>query len=362
MWFKTNLTSLLGINVPIVQAPMIVQRPLVPLAAAVSNAGGLGSLGCAEMSISELEQRITEMRMATPKPFNLNFFLHQRPHYNDELDIEVKKLVEPFYQELDLELPSDTGLNGLDAFDDEKLDLLILRRPAMVSFHFGCPTTKVTEGLKSAGIAVAATATTVDEALALQNAGVDIVVAQGWEAGGHRGSFEVNFEDTGVGTMALVPQIVDAVNLPVIAAGGIGDGRGIVAAHTLGAVGVWMGTAFLSCTETPITSVHRSALLSATDQDTHLSRAFSGRPCRARRTPYSDHMAIGRPALQDFPLMYNYSGPLKKSGIAQDKLDYQFLLYGQAASMNREMTAEQLIAKLSTEVTDIVRRFHEKED
>ena len=360
MWPKTSLTSLLGIDVPIVQAPMIVQRPLVPLAAAVSNAGGLGSLGCAEMSISELEQRIAEMRTATTKPFNLNFFLHQPPEFDDGLDIDVKRLVAPFYQELGLELPSDTAANGLDAFDDEKLTFLIQQRPAMVSFHFGCPAIKVTDGLKAAGIIVAATATTVDEALALQVAGVDIVVAQGWEAGGHRGSFETNFEDTGVGTMALVPQIVDAVDIPVIAAGGIGDGRGIVAAHALGAVGVWMGTAFLSCIETPITPVHRQALQSATDNDTHLSRAFSGRPCRARRTPYSDHMAIGRPALQGFPLMYNYSGPLKKSGIAQDNLDYQFLLYGQAASLNREMTAELLIAKLSAEVKDIARSLHEQ--
>lgn len=360
MWPKTSLASLLGLNVPIVQAPMIVQKPLVPLAAAVSNAGGLGSLGCAEMSVSELEQQIVEMQQATENPFNLNFFLHEQPIFDNKLDRAVKDMIAPFYVELGLELPSETFRNGLGAFDDEKLALLIQHRPAMVSFHFGCPPHNVTEDLKAAGIAVAATATTVEEALALQASGVDFVVAQGWEAGGHRGSFETNFEDTGVGTMALVPQIVDAIDVPVIAAGGIGDGRGIVAAHALGAVGVWMGTAFLSCIETPITSVHRQALLSATATDTHLSRAFSGRPCRARRTPYSDQMATGRPALQDFPLMYNYSGPLKKWGIEQDDLDYQFLLYGQSARLNREMTAEQLVAKLEAEVKEIMSRFREQ--
>ena len=361
MWPSTTLTSLLKIRVPIIQAPMIVQKPLIPLAAAVCNAGGLGSLGCAEMSVSELERSIMDMRAATQNPFNLNFFLHKPPRFDAELDVAVKKRIEPFYQELGLDLPEETDASGLGAFDGDKLSLLIQQKPAMVSFHFGCPDESIIDQLKAAGIKTAATATTVREAIALQGAGVDFVVAQGWEAGGHRGSFDANFEDTGIGTMALVPQIVDAVDVPVIAAGGIGDGRGIVAAHALGAVGVRMGTAFLSCTETPITAVHRRALLSASDEDTHLSRAFSGRPCRARRTPYSDQMAKGRPALQDFPLMYNYSGPLKKSGIERDDLDFQFLLYGQAASLNEEMTAEQLIAKLTSSVSRILHKLKNAE-
>jgi nitronate monooxygenase len=347
-----KLASLLGIGVPIIQAPMIVQKSLVPLAAAVSNAGGLGSLGCAEMSGAELEQRIHEMRVATDKPFNLNFFLHEPPHHDAGLDVQIKSLIAPFYLELGLELPNDTTSNGLEAFDDERLALLVRERPAMVSFHFGCPETAVIDALKAAGIVTAATATTVREAVTLQAAGVEIVVAQGWEAGGHRGSFEANFEDTGIGTLALVPQIVDAVEIPVVAAGGIGDGRGIAAALALGAEGVWMGTAFLSCSETPITALHRKSLLAARDEDTHLSRAFSGRPCRARRTPYSEEMASTRPKLQDFPLMYNYSGPLKKSGIDCGDLDYQFLLYGQAAALNRELTAEQLIEWLTAETRE----------
>ncbi|MGC1496617.1 MAG: nitronate monooxygenase [Sulfitobacter sp.] len=351
---KVNLTSILGIRVPIIQAPMIVQKPLVPLAAAVSNAGGLGSLGCAEMSVKELEQRIHEMRVATDKPFNLNFFLHQPPRYDEDLDVKIKSLIAPFYEELGLQLPHDTTPNGLDAFDSERLALLVQEKPAMVSFHFGCPAVDVIDALRSAGIVTAASATTVREALALQSAGIDIVVAQGWEAGGHRGSFETNFEDTGIGTLALVPQIVDAVDVPVVAAGGIADGRGIAAARALGASGVWMGTAFLSCLETPITALHRKSLGAARDEDTHLSRAFSGRPCRAKRTPYSEKMASTRPKLQDFPLMYNYSGPLKRSGIDRDDLNYQFLLYGQAAALNRELTAEQLIARLTAETREVM--------
>lgn len=348
------LRTLLSIEIPIIQAPMILQAPLVPLAAAVSNAGGMGSLGCAEMPVQELQQRISELRSATPKPFNLNFFLHQEPRYDPDLDLEIRNLIQPFYNKNGLDAPRDASSTDLETFNDDKLAILVEERPSMVSFHFGCPRRPVLDALHAVGIVTAATATTVREAIALQEAGVMIVVAQGWEAGGHRGSFASNFEDTGIGTLALVPQIVDAVDVPVIAAGGIGDGRAIAASRALGASGVWMGTAFLSCLEAPITALHRKALSSAGDEDTHLSRAFSGRPCRARQTPYSQHMARTRPRLQDFPLMYNYSGPLKSFGIDTDNLDFQFLLYGQAAALNREMTAAQLIEKLTSETATVI--------
>lgn len=353
MWPGNNLTQLLGIDVPIIQAPMILQAPLVPLAAAVSNAGGMGSLGCAEMSVSELEQRIPQMRRATQNPFNLNFFLHQTPQYDPQSDARARELIRPIYDAHNLTLPHDASSTDLQTFSDETLAILMRERPGVVSFHFGCPTAHVLDALHSVGITTAATATTVREAIALEKAGVMIIVAQGWEAGGHRGSFDTNFEDTGVGTLALVPQIVDAVNVPVIAAGGIGDGRAIAATRALGASGVWMGTAFLSCQEAPITALHRAAILSATDEDTHLSRAFSGRPCRARQTPYSQHMTCGRSDLPDFPLMYNYSGPLKKLGIDSGNLELQFLLYGQAAGLNRELTAAQLIAELAVETARV---------
>ncbi len=349
-----TLTTLLGIDVPIIQAPMILQASLVPLAAAVSNAGGMGSLGCAEMSVSELKQRISDMRSATSGPFNLNFFLHQDPRYDPDLDSEIRALIKPFYEKIGVIPPCDASSTDLEMFSDEKLAVLVEERPAMVSFHFGCPTPHVLDALHAVGIVTAATATTVREAITLEEAGVMIIVAQGWEAGGHRGSFETNFEDTGTGTLALVPQIVDAVDVPVIAAGGIGDGRAIVASRALGASGVWMGTAFLSCLEAPITAQHRKALSSAGDEDTHLSRAFSGRPCRAKKTPYSRHMAHSRPKFQDFPLMYNYSGPLKRFGIDTGNLDFQFLLYGQAAALNREMTAAQLIETLTSETERVL--------
>jgi nitronate monooxygenase len=357
MWPNNSIASPLGIDTPIIQAPMILQRSLVPLAAAVCNSGGLGSLGCAEMSVEELEHSIDEMRLATNNPFNLNFFLHQTPKFETEIDAKVRNFLKPFYDKLDLEFPTDTASTELETFGEPILELLLKKRPKLVSFHFGCPSNEVVDHLKSAGILVATTATTVNEAIAIEKAGADFVVAQGWEAGGHRGSFLSGYEETGIGTMSLVPQVVDAVGIPVIASGGIGDGRGIAAAFALGAQGVWMGTAFLSCFEAPITPIHRQTLLTANDEDTHLSRAFSGRPCRARKTPYSLSIAENRPELHDFPLMYNYSSPLKKHGIENDDLEYQFLLYGQSAALNQEMTAADLIDKLSVDAAKVLQGF-----
>ena len=174
------------------------------------------------------------------------------------------------------------------------------------------------------------------------------------EAGGHRGSFETNYEEIGIGTLSLVPQVVDAVQVPIIAAGGVGDGRGIAAAFALGASGVSMGTAFLTCLETPLTDQHRTALLNAKDEDTQLSRAFSGRPCRGKRTPYSEAMVNLHQPFTDFPTMYNFSGPLKKYGIDNNDLQYQFLLYGQSASLNRQLDAATLIKELAEKALGIM--------
>ena len=353
-WPNSNLSNLIGIDFPIIQAPMIVQKPLAPLAGAVSNAGGLGSLGCAEMSTEDVASNVDELRKLTNKPFNLNFFLHRAPVLNKEVEAKVCELVKPFYQKLGLDLPEETSSSSLVTFDHDMLDLLVYLKPAVVSFHFGSPGSDTVDALNREGIITMATATTVSEALQLDAAGVDVIIAQGWEAGGHRGSFDVNCEEVGIGTMALVPQIVDAVNVPVVAAGGIGDGRGIAAAFALGASGVLMGTAFLSCIETPITEQHRAALLKATADDTRLTRAFSGRPCRAKITPYADTMAASRSPYLEFPLMYHYSSPLKKYGIVHQDLNYQFLLYGQAAALNRELSAKALIQKFVEQAQAII--------
>jgi nitronate monooxygenase len=225
--------------------------------------------------------------------------------------------------------------------------MLLEVKPPLVSFHFGLPGSEVIESLKAAGCRILCSATTTAEAVTLEQSGVDSVIAQGWEAGGHRGSFAVNHEDHGVGSLALVPQIVDAVDIPVIAAGGIADGRGIAAAFMLGACGVQMGTAFLSCPETNIDPVHLEAIRNAKDDDTRLTKAFSGRPARARLNNYSESIAAQRLPLPDFPTMYTLSDPLREA--SDDVLDYRFLLYGQAAALNREMPAAELVRTLVAE-------------
>jgi nitronate monooxygenase len=237
-------------------------------------------------------------------------------------------------------------------FTEEKLELLLDIKPPLVSFHFGLPEPSAIELLKAAGCRILCSATTTAEAIALEQAGVDLVVAQGWEAGGHRGSFEVNHEDHGIGTMALVPQIADVVNIPVIAAGGIADGRGVAAAFILGASGVQMGPAFLSCPEASVSDVHLEAIRNAKDDDTRLTKAFSGRPARARTNNYMQSMAAQRHPLPDFPTMYTLSGPLMAA--SDDTLDFRCLLYGQAAALNREMPAAELVQALVTEARNLL--------
>ncbi len=355
MWPRRNLLDLLGIDVPIVQAPM-AGSATPALAAAVSNAGGLGSLGCSTMTPDDLKAAVGALRAATNKPFNLNFFAHAAPREDPEVTARARARVAPFYEELDLgEVPTAVAA-PFGSFDDEKLSLLLDLRPAVVSFHFGLPRSDDLAALRAAGCRILCSATSVAEARTLAAAGVDAVIAQGWEAGGHRGTFGISFEDVGIGTMALVPPSVDAVEVPVIAAGGIADGRGIAAAFALGAGGVQMGTAFLSCPEAEVSAAHRAALRQASDQDTRLTRAFSGRPARARNNRYITAMAKAREALPEFPLMYGFSDPLRQAGAERELPDFQFLLYGQAAALNRELPAAELVERLVEEAQDILGR------
>ena len=351
MWSNTLLSELLGIEHPIIQAPM-AGSTTVELVAAVSNSGGIGSMGYAETPLERIREDAKEIRKLTDKPFNLNFFAHDTPRNRPAVIASTQERIKQFYSQAGLvDIPQDVS-KPLLTFTEAKLELLLEIKPALVSFHFGLPRAEAIKALKSAGCRILCSATTVAEANVLEQSGVDIIVAQGWEAGGHRGSFEVTDEDHGVGTMALVPQIVDAVNLPVVAAGGIADGRGIAAAFMLGACGVQIGTAFLSCPEANIGDDHRKALQNATDDDTRLTKAFSGRPARARKNDYIDSMAAHRLPLPDFPTMYSLSNPLRES--SNDTQDFRFLLYGQAAALNREMPAATLVQTLVKEAQDLI--------
>lgn len=346
MWPKTDLIDLLGIEHPIIQAPM-AGSTTIALAAAVSNSGGLGSFGYSETSLNRIRDDVGKLRTVTDKPFNLNFFAHSPPVENKEVNAQIRARIKPFYDEKDLGEVPPSAYAPFGTFDSEKLSMLLELKPSVVSFHFGLPDLKMVQELRNAGCRVLCSATTVAEAKVLAEAGVDVVIAQGWEAGGHRGTFDLNYEDFGIGSMALIPQVADAVDVPVVAAGGIADGRGIAAAFALGASGVQMGTAFLSCPETNISEVHRSAVRNASDEDTRLTRAFSGRPARARNNRYMEAIAQQKTPVPDFPAMYTFSDPLRTADV-QD-LDFQFLLYGQAAALNRELPAAELMQTLVAE-------------
>ena len=288
MWPRSDLLDLLGINHPIIQAPMSgFTDP--SLAGAVSNAGALGSLGCGTLPNNAVREQVEELRRATNRPFNLNFFAHPEPFIDPEVARRVGKRLGRYYEEFGLgtvPTPSDP----LPHLDDERLQLIIDLRPRVVSFHFGLPPADAVERIKKGGTVVISSATTVAEARELEARGADAIIAQGYEAGGHRGTFTTNEGAGLIGTMALVPQIVDAVHIPVIAAGGIADGRGIAAAFALGASGAQIGTAFLGCPEAVVPPIHRAALQRAADEDTRLTRVFSGRPARVLRNRLTDEM------------------------------------------------------------------------
>jgi nitronate monooxygenase len=352
MWPRTDLMELLGVDCPIIQAPM-AGAATPALAAAVCNAGGLGSLGCATDSPDELRARVDELRGATNRPFNLNFFVHEPPAPKPEAEDETRARLAPFYDELGLgEVPA--AREPFPAFDGERLAALLELRPAVASFHFGLPAPAAVRALKEAGVLILSSATTVAEAKALAEAGADAVVAQGWEAGGHRGTFASPFEGARVGTLALVPQVADAVEVPVIAAGGIADGRGIAAAFALGASGVQLGTAFLSCPEAQVTVPHRAALRAARDEDTRLTRAFSGRPARGLRNRYVEAMAPFDDALPSFPRLSSLTGPLGRASAARGSPDFIPLWSGQAVALNRELPAADLVQVLVDETAAVL--------
>lgn len=353
MWPDQRLCDLLEVEHPIVQAPMMGSCTPA-LASAVANAGGLGSLGCGEKSAETIRQEVEAIRARTNRSFNLNFFIIRPTPTDPAVLAGARERLKPWYDDLGLgDPPSELPEPGR-GFDDERLELVLSIKPKVVSFHFGYPDAHHVHALKSAGIVLLSSATSVAEARDLEAAGMDAVIAQGWEAGGHRGSHGPTEPFDGVGTMALVPQIVDAVSVPVIAAGGIGDGRGVAAALALGASGVQMGTAFLNCPEAATEPARRARLRSATDRDTMVTDAISGRSARAMRSGYAVEMERHRQELPRFPQMYALSGPIRNAA-ADD--DVSFFLYGQAAALSKEVAAVELVDQLVLEAQQVMTRL-----
>jgi nitronate monooxygenase len=352
-WPATRAAELLGVRYPIVQAPM-AGATTPELVAAVSNAGGLGGLGAARTDPEELRATIRRIRELTDRPFGVNVFAW--PAFNADTDAAaVLGGLEPLYAEVGIPIPGEVRA----PFDprvllEQQLAVIVEERAPVFSFTFGIPPFA---DVRAGGAVIAGTATTVAEAVALERAGVDLVVAQGSEAGGHRGTFLHDFEDGLIGSLALVPAVVDAVAIPVVAAGAIMDGRGIAAALALGADGVQLGTAFLRCPESALAGVERDVLAHASERTTTLTDRFTGRPVRAIRTPIADELARADVPPLPFPLQAVATGPITRAALEQGRDDLALVLAGQGAPLARDLGAGDLVATLVAETDDVLSRL-----
>ena len=342
-----NLTQNLGIELPVIQAPMAGVQ-LGALAAAVSGAGGLGSLPCAMLTPEAMAKELELIASRTDRPYNVNFFCHAPPTPDAAREAAWRSALAPYYAEFGIDAQAIPAGPGRAPFSAEAADALERFRPAVVSFHFGLPRRELLARVKGWGSKVFGCATTVAEALWLEANGADAVIAQGVEAGGHRGNFLTDDLTTQVGTFALVPQVVRAVRVPVIAAGGIADAAGVAAAMALGASAVQVGTAYLLCGEATTSAVHRAALKADAARHTALTNLFTGRPARGIVNRLIRELGPIGSAPPAFPLATSAVAPLRARAEARGSGDFSPLWSGQNASGCREVPAAELTRALAS--------------
>jgi nitronate monooxygenase len=348
-----ELLDLLGIDLPIVLAPM-AGNSTPELVAAVSNAGGLGSYGCAMLSRDQLMEESARMKALTNRSFNLNFFCHTPPNVTAEQEQVWRGKLAPYYQELGVD-PSTSASGSRRPFDAETCDAVLTIGPKIVSFHFGMPDAELVRRLKAAGMVLMSSATTSAEARRLVELGADVIVVQGFEAGGHRGMFLTSDINTQVGTMALIPQVVDAVNVPVIASGGIADARGVAAALALGAAAAQVGTAYLFSPQAKVSALHRAALRAARDDATVLTNLFTGRPARGLVNRFIREIGPMNAAAPQFPMAANTVTPLRAQAEQCGSSDFSPLWSGQAAALAHETDAGELTRDLASGALEVLR-------
>ena len=350
-----RLTDLLGIAFPIIQAPM-AGAAFSEMVVGVSEAGGLGSLACAMLTAPQIREEVALIRKGTSRPINLNFFCHRLPAFDARREANWKTRLEPYYREMEIDPLQASAPASRGAFDSAACEIVEEITPEVVSFHFGLPDEVLLARVKSTGCRIISSATTVREARWLEERGCDAIVAQGYEAGGHRAMFLETEVATQVGTMALVPQIVDVVKVPVIAAGGIGDARGIAAAFALGASGVQLGTAYLFCPEAKISPVHRDKLRSVRDGETALTNVFTGRPARSILNRLVTELGPMAPDAPEFPLASDAVMPLRQAALARNSADFVPLWSGQAARLGIEIPAGELTKRLAASAGELMAR------
>jgi nitronate monooxygenase len=341
----------LGIELPIVQAPMAgVSTP--EMAAAVSNAGALGSIGVGAVDAAAARQMIAAVRAKTDRPFNVNVFCHRPATADAELEAAWLARLEPQFAQFGAKPP--TRLSEIyQSFltDDAMLAVLTAERPAIVSFHFGLPAPNQIESLRASGIVLLATATNLEEGKAAAAAGIEAVVAQGYEAGGHRGVFDPDAPDDRLGTMALTRLLVKTLDVPVIAAGGIMDGAGVAATLALGAAAAQLGTAFVACPESSADAGFRAAILGPPAEHTVMTRAISGRPARCLPNRFTALGAGVEPeCVPDYPITYDAGKSLHTAAKAAGEFGYGAQWAGQGAPLSRTLPAAELVAQLRREM------------
>ncbi len=342
----TRLQTLLGIDLPILQAPMAGVQGSA-LAIAVSNAGGLGALPCAMSTPEMIRAELEKIRAATSRPVNVNFFCHAPPVVDAAREAAWRRTLGSYYDEFGIDPETIPAGPGRAPFSSEAADVLEVFKPPVVSFHFGLPAPELLARVRAWGAKVLSSATTVDEARWLEAHGVDAIIAQGVEAGGHRGMFLSDDLTTQVGTFALLPQIVRAVKVPVIAAGGIADAEGVAAALALGAGAAQLGTAFLLCPEATTSAIHRAALKSEAVRHTALTNLFTGRPARGIVNRFIREVGPMNTAAPAFPLATAAITPIRAKAEATGSGDFSPLWSGQNATGCQEIPAGELVWKLA---------------
>ncbi len=354
MWPDRRLLDLFGIEHPIVQAPMAGAMD-ADLAIAVSEAGGLGSLPVAMLNEQQMRAQMDKVRAATRKPINLNFFCHRPPVPNNAREHAWREKLKPYYVEYGIDPAAPAPSSNRTPFDAIFCAAVEELKPEVVSFHYGLPEESLVARVKAAGCKIISSATTVAEARWLEAHGCDAIIAQGVEAGGHRGMFLTSDLASQVGTFALVPQIADAVKVPVIASGGIGDARGMVAALALGAAGAQVGTAYLFCPEAKITAPHRAALKAVHDDSTVLTNVMTGRPARGIVNRVMRELGPISDVAPEFPLAAGALAPLHAKAQVRGSGDFSSMWAGQAASLGHEIPARELTLRLVEEAQTLMR-------
>lgn len=350
----TALATRFDLQQSVIQAPLAGGGDTPALVAAVSEAGGLGSIGAAYLTPEAIAEAGAAVRAATDRPFAINLFAPVETPPPQPAEAAIARAL-PFFERLGLPRPAAPQGGGFVL--EDQFEAALTTGARLFSFTFGLMPAGYMRRARDAGMAIAGTATTVGEARALAEAGCDMVIAQGAEAGGHRGSFAQDFETAMIGTMALVPAMVDAVDIPVIASGGIMDGRGIAAALALGAAGVQMGTAFLSCPEAGIPEAYKQRLAGGDGARTRVTRAFSGRPARGLANGFMDHVDAAPESILPFPYQNALTRPLRAAAARQGDAEALSLWAGQGVGLSRGEPAGELMARLAAETAAARRRL-----